>query len=157
MGQVALVDDEDFEQLSKFKWRAQKSTNTFYAVREFQQASVYMHRWILGITNPKIQGHHQDGNGCNNQRSNLLTATRTQNYTAFRTLKENKTSSFRGVDWHRGKWRVRICVSKKRICIGYFHNEIDAAKAYDAAAIKYFGEFSAPNFPNINHQLNTMK
>jgi hypothetical protein len=153
-GKIALVDDSDYEWLSQFKWYAMKDTNTFYAVRTIKdangkQATIRMHREILGLRagNTK-QTDHKDHNGCNNQRFNLRICNNQQNQ--FNRTPENKSSKFKGVYWQRdrNKWRARIGLGDKMVQLGYFDNEIEAAKAYDNGARKYFGEFADLNFPD---------
>ena len=58
-------------------------------------------------------------------------------------------SKYKGVHWHKNhrKWLARITFEKNTIHLGYFRNEIEAAKAYDEAAKKYHGEFASLNFP----------
>ena len=60
-----------------------------------------------------------------------------------------RQSRFKGVNLTSNgrRWRSQICVNGKRMFLGTFAKEIDAAKAYDAAARKHFGEFAMPNFP----------
>src|SRR6266436_7709008 len=86
-GQMALVDDEDFEALSAFKWCAQRDHRTFYAVRHTSRAGaikrrrVTMHGQILDLHGtPHPKGiDHEYGNGCNNQKYNLRPATHVEN------------------------------------------------------------------------------
>lgn len=152
LGQVALVDDEDFEFLNQFKWQAVKKPNTFYAVKNFpngkgKQISVYMHRIILQLKDSKIHCDHKDGNGLNNQKYNLREATHAQNQ-RNKKARETGTSRYKGVTLRKSytKWRATIILNKKYIHIGYFINEIDAAKAYDEKAKELFGEFAWLNF-----------
>ena len=55
----------------------------------------------------------------------------------------------KGVGWYpRDKqWRARIGVNSGSMYLGYFYNELEAAKAYDEAAKKYHGEYANLNFP----------
>lgn len=149
-GKFALVDDEDFEELSKVKWRANKGGNTFYAIRsvyfDFISKSFLMHREILGLNYSEFHVDHIDGNGLNNQRSNLRICTHRENM-MNRATNKNSTSHYKGVSWARDrkKWRAEIEVDAKRIKIGCFETEKYAARAYNEAAIKYHGEFARLN------------
>lgn len=154
-GKVALVDDEEFEFLNEFKWQAHKHRDTnesYYAITNVKLGvnkwkSIKMHRLIMKVVDPKILVDHRDRNGLNNQKINLRTATRLDN-AANRNSKPNTTSKFLGVSWHiaRNKWRANIQKNKKIKHLGYFINEIEAAKAYNNAAILTHGEFA-----NLNH------
>lgn len=107
-----------------------------------------MHRQILGLTDSKVQCDHKDGNSLNNQRSNLRIVTNQQNSFNMKS-RIGCVSKYKGVVWDKthNKWQVRISVSGKRKHIGLFIDEVEAAKAYDTAAKKYFGEFAKLNFP----------
>lgn len=148
-GKAAIVDDEDFEWLSQWKWSARKDRSIWYAVRwqkgrmNGKRILLLMHREIL---HPPIgmETDHKDGNGLNNQRSNLRTATNSQNQ---QNAKHRKgLSTFKGVSWHVGKWQSQIRVEGKRLHLGRFSSETEAAFAYDQAAKRYFGEFARTNF-----------
>ena len=86
---------------------------------------------------------HIDRNGLNNQRNNLRDSTRSQN-NANRGLNKNNTSGYKGVCWNKQKqkWHARIRVNYKYVQLGLFDNIKDAARAYNKAALKYFGEFA---------------
>lgn len=149
-GLVALVDDEDFEWLSQWRWAARKGRNTFYAMRQVGKypfdKNVHMHREIMQTPNGMVTDHI-DKNGCNNQRSNLRVCTDTQNK-ANRGKQCNNTSGFKGVTWNKyeGRWVSKIEVSGKTLSLGYFSDPEIAARAYDEAAKKYHGEFANLNF-----------
>lgn len=158
-GQVAVVDDEDYLFLSQWKWYAKRvkrkqATDTWYAERTGPRPNkqhFHMHREVLrriGFSDFP-QGDHKDSNGLNNQRYNLRPATVPQNG-HNRRKRNGCTSRFKGVHWHKSKgpgWMAVIHREGKLNYLGTFENEIDAAKAYDAAARLYFGEFSRLNFP----------
>ena len=150
-GQFALVDDEDFEWLSQWKWQAQKARKTFYAKRDSWsggiKTTVFMHRVIEG-TSHSLDTDHRDGNGLNNQKSNLRSCTGQQNR-CNRGVQKNNTSGYKGVSWKssRGKWEVKISSNRKEIFIGRFTDIVDAARAYDEAARKLHGEFANLNLP----------
>jgi len=105
---------------------------------------MFMHRLILGLTDPKIQGDHRNGDGLNNQRDNLRPATNQQNK-HNQSMRSDNTSSVRGVSWDQrtGKWLAQIGVNGTNKCIGYFDNLKDAKQARLDAELKYHGQFSA--------------
>jgi hypothetical protein len=152
---VAIVDDADFEWLNQYKWYANKYRNTFYAVRRVylgggrkheRSKMILMHREILKPPDG-IDTDHKDGNGLNNQSGNLRNATKAQN-AQNRRAHSRGTSKYKGVSWHRdtNKWLSCIRAKTRYIHLGLFVSEKEAAKAYDKAAKKYFGEFARTNF-----------
>jgi hypothetical protein len=106
-----------------------------------------MHRLIIKAPDGLVVDHI-NYNGLDNRKANLRLATLKQNSRhVIRTMNPG-SSKYKGVSWYtRDKvWAVKIMVDGKTIRIGYFRNEIEAAKAYDKAAKKYHGEFAALNF-----------
>jgi len=149
----ALVDNEDFEWLNQWKWSAhRKHTGDFVASRRCyclfgrKRYRIFMHRQIMSCPR-KLQIDHKDHNRLNNQKLNMRICTNTQNQWN-RGKQKNNTSGFKGVFWRRGvkKWFAQIGFNLKPIYLGCFTSKIDAAKTYDEAAIKYFGEFAYLNF-----------
>jgi hypothetical protein len=141
-----MVDDEDYDWISKYHWHVYRRKHTFYAQRlTLDRKWVSMHREILGITDPKILSDHIDHNGLNNQRSNLRLSNSSQNNSNRRS--STGKSKFKGVCWNekRKKWRAYICVNKVRSDIGCFDSEEDAAKAYNQKAVELHGEFAFLN------------
>lgn len=149
-GYVALVDDADFKAVSMHSWcvsftgKKSKCPPNPRAYSRIDGRLIGLHNFLLGTKSVD----HRDGNALDNQRKNLRKATKKQNNRAFRRKTPGKSSQFRGVcfDRARNKWLVSIEVNEKQINLGRFLSEIEAAKAYDAAARKYFGDFAAPNF-----------
>jgi hypothetical protein len=146
-GQVAIVDDADYVRLSQWKWFARKDRNTYYAHRNDGKRIVYMHRAIAGVSDSKVHIDHIDGNGLNNCRSNLRTATYAQNGRNHRIHRNNSTG-FIGVSFYENKWVARITVAHKIIYLGCFENAVAAARARDSAALTMHGEFARLNFPH---------
>ncbi len=160
-GYKAIVDDKDFVELSKHKWHVQKGRKkrTLYAFRTINKDgrtwAVGMHRQILGITARNILVDHIDRNGLNNRRSNLRLANTYQSV-ANRDSHTDSTSKFFGVSWHKAsnKWMAQINKNYKKIYLGVFENDRDAARAYNKAAKKLHGVFANLNIlPKINAPL----
>lgn len=152
-GKFTQVDDEDFEWLNQWKWSYLKNRKTGYAVRGIairgtHNKMILMHREILN-TPPDMESDHEDQNGLNNQRYNIRICTQSQNSMNRKKHSGNFTSKYKGVGWHKTvkKWRARIKVNNKMRELGYFDNEIDAAKFYDERAKEIHGEFAYLNFP----------
>jgi hypothetical protein len=147
-GKFALVDDEDFERVSKLKWRYIRQKHRGYAVRTVkigdEEYTLPMHRFILPHDLPHTD--HRDQNGLNNQKHNLRPATRSQNGQNRRNQKHS--SPFKGVFWSKSadKFQASISVNKRKIHLGYFTNAREGALVYDSAAREHFGEFARPNF-----------
>lgn len=149
-GKLALVDDEDFERVSKLRWYCLKIG---YAATEIPRPNkrrimFYLHRFILDAQ-VGMDVDHIDGDPLNNQRSNLRVCTHSQNGMNQRKRRQETSSGFKGVSWKKdkGKWRADICASGKSVFLGYYQNELSAAIAYDAGAKRLHGEFAKPNFP----------
>ena len=156
-GYVAQVDDEDYEELNRYNWRALiGTTGVVYAVhgtsirfgdRKFgeTQKLVYMHQKILGA----IRVDHKDGNGLNNQRYNLRSCTQQQNCGNTKLSKRN-SSGFKGVtEKTKGRWSAQIEVDRKQLHLGMFSSKEEAALVYQEAAEKYFGEFVRKQVANF--------
>lgn len=149
--QVALVDDSDFEELSKTKWCAIRRNNgNFSAIKRKVEnkkvTTVYMHRQITGA--PKgFQVDHINHNTLDNRRCNLRICTNQQNNWNRASCK-NSSSKFKGVSYYKPskKWIAQICIDDKRKNLGYYKSEIQAAKIYDAKAKELFGKFAKLNF-----------
>jgi hypothetical protein len=146
-GKVALVDDEDYDWLSQWKWYAHRNPKTriyWYARRDEKRRTIFMHREILR-TSRGSQVDHRDQNGLNNQKSNLRDCTHAQN---MQNRRPSAKTGFRGVTQYRkDTWKSEIKTNGLRIYLGYYATAEEAARAYDRAAIKYFGEFAKLNFP----------
>jgi hypothetical protein len=150
----AIVDDEDYHLVAAFKWYAEKDNRTFYArtgiysSRGQPFAKVAMHRLIIGA-DPRQKVDHWDGDGLNNRRDNLRVASTSQNG-ANQRISMNNTTGFKGVSFSKreGRYQAALEYGGKLIWCGYHDTAAGAARAYDTAAIKYFGEFARLNFPN---------
>jgi hypothetical protein len=108
-----------------------------------------MHRLILGLGPGDPDVDHANHDKLDNRRRNLRLATKTQNQANTRK-RHTGSSKYKGAHWDRGyqRWHSMVCIQGKRISLGYFASEIDAARAYDAAAAHFFSAFACPNFPD---------
>jgi hypothetical protein len=158
-GFVAFVSDEDYERVSQYTWhlfvarRKDGSARQFYAYRNLASGVKggthriqYMQHLVFGEA---ARLDHKDQDGLNNQKVNIRRCTRAQNAANQRLRLDNK-SGFKGVYLTKGKrWMAQIRVSGKSRFLGQFGTPEEAATAYDEAARLYFGEFAAPNFPEV--------
>ncbi len=144
-----IVDAEDYDRLSKYKWCAVRTGQNWYAKTLDQNGyRLILHRLITDAPKGLIVDHINH-NGLDNRKSNLRLCTHQQNNYNQRPY-PGKTSRFKGVclDKRRNKFIARIQIYGKRIHLGCFHDEIEAAKAYDKKAKELFGEFAYLNFPD---------
>jgi hypothetical protein len=142
-GYIAMVDDEDYDLVSKLPWHPHVQGNLVYAVRSLWRVNTLMHRLLLPDAGEHID--HIDGNGLNNCRSNLRSCSPSQNIRNSRKIKIG-TSKFKGVHFYKKyqSWQSYIH-TPERLFLGYFRTEIEAALAYNFAAVHYFGEFARLN------------
>jgi hypothetical protein len=150
-GKFTLVDPQDFYWLNNFDWFTERNRTSFYAARFNNDLPegptiVSMHRQIMNFPQGLLVDH-RNLDGLDNQRSNLRIATYSEN-NCNRPKRKNTSSRFVGVCFEKRckRWMAYIAMNRKRKHIGYFDSEIDAARAYDAAARKYHGEFARLNF-----------
>jgi hypothetical protein len=153
-GQVAIVDDEDYEKLSKHKWTAlwRPTCRTFYATRapsvNGRQRTTYMHREIMGAASGQ-KVDHKDFNGLHNWRDNLRLCTGAQNIQHQRKRRDC-TTPYKGVSRRKsGYFHVEITANGTRIRMGSFTSAEDAAHAYDEAAVINHGQFAVTNFDDV--------
>lgn len=144
----AIVDDEDFERVNQYTWSVNVTKTNTYA-RRYDYSSgvrveVKMHKFILGVSDDIVD--HKNNDGLHNYKSNLRIATKQQNNFNCRN-RIGCSSRFKGVSWHKGigKFFAYIGHNYKRINIGYFTDEVEAAMAYNRKAIELFGEFARLN------------
>lgn len=152
-GFYAQVDDADFDWLSQYKWYASPRKNTCYVARKVKRVQTFMHRIIMGQPLDGMTIDHKDRNGLNCQRNNLRFATFSQNMMNSKGWGKSPYAgvNFKSYNMKNGKlypcakWIGRICVNGRRLHLGTYDTQEEAALAYNNAAIKHFGEFACLN------------
>jgi len=147
-GKSTMVDDSDYEFLKKYRWFAMKSKKTFYAVRYRPGGgNILMHREIM-CPPINLVIDHINHNGLDNRRVNLRVANCVGNSCNSRPT-TGESSQYKGVSWYayNRKWCVQVVAGGRRYYLGLFKDEIEAALAYDRAAVELHGEFACLNFP----------
>lgn len=142
-GMFATVDTEDYERVNQWKWRVIWSSNakSWYAGNK---KLGLMSRFILGVTDRNLQVDHKDHNTLNNLKSNLRTATRSQNQHNKRKP-SNNTSGYKGVSPSgsiSNPWLAKIHLNGVRVSLGNFKTPEEASQAYKKAALALHGEFA---------------
>jgi len=154
-GKYAIVDPDDYYWLSEYKWSAYGGAcNKFYALRKGPRRNgkrrklIRMHREVAN-TPDGLECDHINGDGLDNRKANLRSVTHMQNCWNLRKSSRVGYSKYKGITFHKReqKWGAKICVDGQHISLGRFKEEIEAAKAYDKAAKKYFGQYANLNFP----------
>lgn len=152
---VVLIDEADLELISGYAWRVypHPRTGKLYASSSRGGINIMMHR-LIAQTPEGLDTDHANNSSLDNQRANLRYATRSQNNAnreKHSTHAGKPTSSrYKGVTWDREKrrWRAAIRVDRRAKRLGRFVDEIEAARAYDRAALDQWGDRARVNFPN---------
>lgn len=149
-GKVALVDESDLGVVGNLKWQAMTRGGRWYARRTTAGPNgayaVYMHRAIVGSPGRGAHVDHINHNGLDNRRLNLRIVPVSVNIQNRRSAYGK--SRFLGVSWRakQKKWWALIRGDGRRIHLGYFDNETQAARAYDKAALELYGPLARTNF-----------
>src|SRR5688500_18808863 len=157
-GKFALVDNEDYNSLSKYKWYLSSSRDKihYYAYRGCRTykktRTIFMHREIMKA--PKgTKIDHKNRNNLDNRKNNLRFATQTENM-CNRPQQNNNSSGYKGVFERRNKTCITYCArighNKKYTILGFFKTKLEAAVAYNIAAKKLHGEFAFQNEIKLN-------
>ena len=146
-GKVAQIDAIDWPIIASYRWYAAFQGGRWYAMAlpiggNSRSIKIRMHDLILGMKSVD----HFDGDGLNNRRRNLRPCTDAQNQQ--NTKARGGSSRFKGVSWYsrHQKWKVAFRCNGQFHWVGYFDDEEEAARAYDAAILPLAGEFARLNF-----------
>jgi len=146
-GKFTLVDDEDYEELMKYKWYL---STLGYPVKHKMESGVYkitlLHRLIMNAKKGLVIDHINH-NTLDNQKINLRECTHAQNMQ--NKISITGVSKFKGAYFNKDrkskKWWSYIRYNNKKIFLGTFKTELEAAKAYNAKALELFGQFAHLN------------
>lgn len=143
-GDHILIDKEDYERVKQHTW----NTDSRYAVATINGKKTYLHRFIMEAYTSLGASHidHVNGKKLDDRRRNLRTCNKNEN-AANMKKSSGRSSKYKGVvyDRSKSKYKAEIKSNQKLHHIGYYDKEIDAALAYNKAAITYFGEFAKLN------------
>lgn len=158
-GLFAKVDAEDLALVNIGPWNAHEHPGgKMYAMQDAgrikgKKRLIYMHRIIMGVTNPDIEVDHENrSETLNNTRENLRIATRSQQI--FNTkIRSDSETGYKGVHLHKpnGKYNAYLNIDGRRYSFGYYVMAIDAARARDIGAIQIQREFASLNFPREDY------
>lgn len=141
---IAIVDDEDYEKVSQYKWHYSTKTRSVkgYAQRKIKNGDTYMHRFIMNCPKDKVVDH-KDGDTLNNKKDNLRICSQSKNM-MNKTIMSNNKSGYKGVHFHKllGRWVAQIKVNDKVIHLGVFDTPEEAFIERNRAAEKYHEEFA---------------
>ena len=155
-GEIVLVDDEDYEKVSKYHWYIRRRKYVSYArrivIRKGVRYTEFMHRLIMDCPDDMIVDHINH-NGLDNRKENLRICTQSDNKHNRVKHLVTKAGIYRGVylsdDIKSKPYRAGIHSNGKNKHIGFFATPEEAAKAYDKTALALWGEYYCPNIPEI--------
>ena len=152
-GQFAIIDKEDFDLVSKYKWYTRKNTRvdgsvSYSAVSNIDGCIVGMHNIIMDIQDPSFPIDHISCNSLDNRRCNLRIATVSQNQ-CNKGKRGNAKHKYKGIMVNGENYSAGISYMGKKYHLGTYQSEVEAAKAYDAKAKELHGEFARLNFPSL--------
>lgn len=146
--EIAYVDIEDLNKLEGYRWRIDPKGYVVAGVKDESNTTVRMHRIIMG-TKKGIQLDHINHNKRDNTKVNLREATNTENQYNIPKTKRPTSSKYKGVHFRKDikekQWSARGTLKGKRVYLGYYHTEEEAAIAYNNFALENYGEFACLN------------
>jgi len=140
-GGFALIDDEDLPKIGGVNWRRyEHRPGLFYARGTFERRTRLMHQLLVDYRGVD----HINGDGLDNRRANLRPYVHGQNQQNMKSTKGG-SSRFKGVSWRKNRWDAYITVGGRKVHLGRFLTEEEAAHAYNTAAEEHFGDFARAN------------
>ncbi|MDD1762973.1 MAG: HNH endonuclease [Methanothrix sp.] len=160
--ELSTVDDKYYNELIKLNWYLSRRPHTYYAITRSNGKTILMHRlimsWECGVSLEKISSmssvDHIDRNGLNNQISNLRLVTQSENCQNREFPK--KSNGYIGVNGCKNGYVAQVGLNGKKLYVGTFDNEIDAAEKRDIAVLKIYGNTAKLNFPTKRSEYQKM-
>jgi hypothetical protein len=159
-GYKVLIDDEDFEKVSRYKWHVKRSYlkrtgNYYFTTRPYingKRGSIALHHYIFGDPPEGLYLDHINRNTLDNRKGNFRFTTPQQNKYNQKCRKDS-TTGYKGVgvQTHCPKYIVKIVYDGKRHSLGTYSDPIEAARVYDRKALEVYGEYAATNFPREDY------
>lgn len=145
LGQTSIIDLEDIDLVQEYNWSTGSIGKYFYALRNDKGHRIYLHRFILRAPANTVVDHI-NGDTLDNRKANIRITDKRGN-ACNSVSRPNTSSRFKGVSLAKrnNKWEAYICINGKKKNLGVFKNELDAAMAYNKAALENFGEYARLN------------
>ena len=146
-GKLAIVDDDDFDHLSRFKWQYSPESG---AVRTINVKGHHFNFSMAYFVLPNEKGcffMHINKDRFDFRKENLKSVRVSVILQRNKKWKGEYSSRFKGVSWserHKA-WAVRLYKDNERKFLGYFKNETAAAEAYNKEAQKHYGDLAYQN------------
>lgn len=137
-GQFAVVDDKDYEKLSRYNWQAMwaECTQSYYAKRDALKSegvgkkAILMHCQILGLMHgDRRQAHHKNHDTLDNRRRNLEVVSHRENNSMKKHHSESGVGIHKRAERSAKPFRARVQIRGKRYQVGYFETSEAARRA----------------------------
>lgn len=138
---VALVSEQDYEELSKYQWSLFRQGKYLYAIRAENGKTHFMHRDIIGVTDPTEYVDHKNGDGLNNRRRNLRVCR--NRYNQYNVHKKSTSGQkYKCIRKVHNRWEVRVRIPSGKRLVRSAHSEREAVEIYNQIVREYHGEFA---------------